>query len=116
MSTMADELFSIIGGPDEFGFYTAHTQYHKYLHLKGDRKTPLYTERYDDIEGFHEGFAVVHLEGKGFHIKPDGTPAYEKRYQGVAMRFVNGRADVYCLPDNLVLIKNDDGTITEEAA
>jgi hypothetical protein len=108
------ERWTLMEGPDEQGFYTAYNQHSKYTHLKGDKRTPLSTERYDDVAPFQEGFAVVQLDGKGFHIKPDGTPAYAKRYDGVAMPFEGGRADVYADGGNVVLIKREDGSVIEE--
>ncbi len=110
----APEPFKIIDGPDELGFYTAYNEKSKYTHLKADQETPLSHTRYDDIEGFHEGFAVVHLDGKGFHIKPDGTPAYEKRYDGVVMRFEDGRAEVFAQGPKVILIKISDDEIHEQ--
>jgi hypothetical protein len=103
--------FTIIGGPDELGLYTAFDD-NGYFHLKEDAETPLYDERYEDIEGFYEGVAVVQQDGKGFHILPDGKPAYSQRYDGVVMRFRNGKADVYAYPSNFLLIKS--GSVIQE--
>ena len=40
---------------------------------------------YDSVGPFHEGLAWVKENGKQFHIRPDGTPAYEQRYDSVGL-------------------------------
>ncbi len=100
-------------GPDELGYYTAYNKDHKYTHLKEDALTPLSNARYDDIEGFHEGFAVVQLGDVGFHIKPDGSPAYPQRYNGIVMPFENGRAEVFTNGPPITLVKVSDNKIKD---
>jgi len=109
------ESFTVIDGPDHLGYYTAFNQLGSYLHLKADKKTPLYAERYQDVEGFSEGVAVVRLDSRGFHILPDGKPAYEKRYDGIVTTFQDGHSIVYVGGPDLVLIKGPDGKIIEQA-
>ena len=108
-----NEKWTIIEGPDELGHYTAHNNDHKYAHVDG-KGVPIYDQRFDDIAPFQEGVAVAQEDGRGFHIKPDGTPAYEKRYEGVVMSFEDGRADVFTAPENFFLVMSEDGTISEE--
>ncbi len=59
-------------------------------HLRDGR--PIYEERFDGVLKFHApGLAPVVQDGLAWHIRPDGTPAYARRflrtfgfYQGVA--------------------------------
>lgn len=73
----------------------------KYLHVKESDLTPAYPQRYDDVAGFKEDvaesktpLAAAQLNGEGFHIRPDGTPAYEQRYTLVMDFESPGRAKV----------------------
>lgn len=38
---------------------------------------------YDRVGPFHEGLAWARKDGKWFHIRLDGTPAYKERYDYV---------------------------------
>ncbi|ACY13400.1 methyltransferase [Haliangium ochraceum] len=43
---------------------------------------PLYDERFDEVLKFHEpGLAPVRRGGRAWHIRSDGTAAYEQRFQ-----------------------------------
>lgn len=44
-----------------------------------------------DLGAFHEGLAVVEVNGEWYHILEDGTPAYPERYQ-MAEYFQRGLA------------------------
>jgi hypothetical protein len=42
---------------------------------------PFYPERFEEVLSFHEpGLASVNANDQGWHIRVDGTPAYQKRY------------------------------------
>lgn len=110
---MTEEKWTIIEGPDELGYYTACNDAHKYAHVDQEG-VPIYGQRFNDIAPFQAGVAVVQDGKFGFHIKPDGTAAYEKRYEGVVMSFEDGLADVFTTPENLVLVMSPDGKITEK--
>jgi len=51
-------------------------------------------EMYSYVGPFVEGLACARKDGKEFHIRPDGTPAYEGRYEFVNP-FQGGKALVY---------------------
>ena len=41
----------------------------------------LYVQRFDEVLAFHEpGLAPVRKSGKAWHIRPDGSPAYDRRF------------------------------------
>ncbi len=40
--------------------------------------------KYDLVVDCHDGFACVRKNGQEFHILPDGSPAYQERYDMVA--------------------------------
>ena len=46
---------------------------------------------YNWVGSFSEGLAAARKDGKDFHIRPDGTPAYEQRYDWVGS-FSEGQA------------------------
>jgi len=57
---------------------------------------PTYEEllkSYVSVGGFREGLALVVKDGKWFHIRPDGKPAYEQRFDQAGI-FINGTAAV----------------------
>lgn len=55
---------------------------------------PLYTERFDEVLKFHEpGLAPVRRLGKAWHIRPDGSEAYRRRF-GRTFGFYEGLAAV----------------------
>lgn len=54
---------------------------------------PLYRQRYDWTESFHEGLAEARKGDKAFHIRKDGAPAYEERFDEVSF-FFKGQAKV----------------------
>jgi len=41
-------------------------------------------QKYDDVSSFSEGLARVVKDGKEFHIRPDGQPAYQEKYDYVS--------------------------------
>ncbi|MBI2098321.1 MAG: WG repeat-containing protein [Candidatus Wildermuthbacteria bacterium] len=43
--------------------------------------------QYDFVDRFFEGLARVGKDGKQFHVRLDGTPAYEERYDCVSPFF-----------------------------
>lgn len=105
--------WTIIEGPDELGYYTAYNDNHEYAHVNGEG-VAIYNQRFDDIAPFQEGVAVVQDGGLSFHIKPDGTAAYEKRYEGVVTSFEDGQADVFAGTEKFILVMSQDGEITEK--
>ena len=43
---------------------------------------PLYADRYDEVLKFHApGLAPVRRGGSAWHIRPDGAPAYDRRFR-----------------------------------
>jgi hypothetical protein len=69
---------------------------------------------YDNVFDFIDGFATVVKEGKFFHIHPDGTPAYEERYDllipaGCGLSRVESASD-----NRYFYIGNDGKPINEE--
>ena len=55
---------------------------------------PLYNQRYEEVLSFHPpGLAPAKLNGRWFHIKPDGEPAYSHRFE-LAFGFYDGLATV----------------------
>ena len=55
---------------------------------------PLYESRFEQVLSFHyPGLAPAKKDGKWFHIKPDGTPAYAMKYDRV-LGFYEQRAAV----------------------
>ncbi|PIR89553.1 MAG: hypothetical protein COU07_01490 [Candidatus Harrisonbacteria bacterium CG10_big_fil_rev_8_21_14_0_10_40_38] len=48
---------------------------------------------FDNVGLFSEGLAVVEKDGKEFHIRHDGSPAYEERFDS-ANSFSEGVASV----------------------
>ena len=70
------------------------------------RKTRL-MKRYGYVGHFFEGLARA-LEGiKWLHIKPDGTPAYKKRFDWVSAFSSDGRASA--LENGRLFYINHDG-------
>ena len=63
---------------------------------------------YDFVGDFFGGLALARKDGKFFHIRPDGTPAYEQRYDSVG-NFFGGLA-VVRKGDKLFYIR-PDGTV-----
>lgn len=51
----------------------------------------LFSDCYDHVGDFVEGLAVASQRGEWFHIRPDGSPAYENTFDH-AEPFKNGRA------------------------
>ncbi|CCO22248.1 methyltransferase [Maridesulfovibrio hydrothermalis] len=67
---------------------------------------------YIDLDVFHKGFARAR-EGTGWtHIRPDGFPAYERRFASVEP-FYNGQARVECHDGALEVINEKGQTIQE---
>ena len=61
-------------------------------HVQNDK--PLYLQRYDEVLKFHApGLAPVCLDGKAWHIMPDGSDAYSHRFHRV-FGFYEGQATV----------------------
>ncbi|MFO8074279.1 MAG: methyltransferase [Armatimonadota bacterium] len=61
-------------------------------HLRSE--TPLYEERFDEVLAFHEpGLAPVQRGGRGWHIRTDGSPAYNRRFERT-FGYYEGRAAV----------------------
>ncbi len=55
---------------------------------------PLYAERFDDVLKFHDpGLAPVRRRGEAWHIRPDGSEAYRRRF-GRTFGFYEGLAAV----------------------
>lgn len=54
---------------------------------------PLYEERFEKTEAFHEGLAAVMSNGQAFHITKEGVPAYGRRFDKVGF-FHNGTTKV----------------------
>jgi hypothetical protein len=55
---------------------------------------PIYAARFEEVLSFHEpGLAAVRLGTQGWHITPDGLPAYERRFMRT-FGFYEGRAAV----------------------
>lgn len=61
-----------------------------YYHIDPDGN-PLYEERFEKTEAFHEGLAGVVVNGQAFHITKNGLPAYGRRFDKVGF-FHNGTA------------------------
>ena len=59
-------------------------------HVRGD--SPLYAERFDEVLKFHDpGLAAVRRGDEAWHIRVDGTAAYERRFHRT-FGFYEGRA------------------------
>ncbi len=44
----------------------------KYFHVLQEDGEPAYEERFDWVEDFHNGLALVEKNGESFHIRPNG--------------------------------------------
>lgn len=58
---------------------------------------------YDCVGDFHEGLAWAQKNGEEFHIREDGTPLYQNKYDWVGS-FKNGAAYVICLREGVFQI------------
>lgn len=69
---------------------------------------PMYNNRFDEVLPFHSpGLAPVKMDGKWFHIRPDGCPAYDQRYTRT-FGYYEGRAAVQ-LGNEWFHIRDDGG-------
>ena len=44
----------------------------QFFHVDEEKGEPAYEERFDWVEDFHDGSALVEKDGKSFHIYPNG--------------------------------------------
>ena len=71
---------------------------------------PLYAERFDEVLKFHEpGLAAVRRGGRGWHIRSDGEPAYDGRFDRV-FGFYEGLAAA-AAPDGWRHVRPDGTTL-----
>lgn len=85
--------YDYVGPPSEFGTLVVKEN-NKCFHIcinENRKAIRFYKKRYEyeDAGSFSDGLAWVRKNGKEFHIKLDGKPAYKERYNWVGS-FSNG--------------------------
>jgi hypothetical protein len=94
---------------DKFGFAVAYKQNRKqvFINKKGEQ---VFSEEFEHARNFTEGgIALVKQNGKYFHIKTDGTPLYEGRYDFAD----EGVGEVHVLEGTNIHTINNKGEIIE---
>lgn len=77
------------------------------FHIDEDYE-PLYSDKYDFVSGFSEGFARVKLNGRMFHIDQRGQRLYPQSYYKVGS-FIDGVAKVEAEKNQMEIYVNTQG-------